>query len=144
MIQNDEQSIWGASQSQASNFWLYTILALLSLSVVAIPITLIYFLCVYFITKNIKYNLSTQRLQTHKGVFSKQTDDLELYRVIDTRLERPFILRLFGLGNVVLITADSSSPKLTICAVERAGELRDTIRDLVEKRREAKKVREFM
>ncbi|MBX9705992.1 MAG: PH domain-containing protein [Gammaproteobacteria bacterium] len=102
------------------------------------------FLCVYFVTKYIKYTLTSERLQTHTGVFSKQTNDLELYRVIDTRLEEPFLLRLFGLGNIVLITADSSSPALSIIAIKDASKLRNNIRNLVESRRDAKKVREFM
>lgn len=167
MNNNDEQPIWTASQSQASNCFIYTLMAL-SLFIVlavalwisnlggldnhsihAVTIAMLLFLSfsflkTYLVTKNTKYTLTSQRLQTHTGVFSKETDDLELYRVIDTRLEKPFILRLFGLGNIILITADSTSPILPIVAIREASHIRDNIRHLVEKAREAKKVREFI
>ncbi len=167
MNNNEEQTVWNASQSQASNFGTYAILfllllggvtaaifissldrfgdSLISIFVIAmLSFILFCFFCVYIVTKNIKYTLTSERLQTHTGVFSKQTNDLELYRVIDTRLEEPFLLRLFGLGNIVLITADSSSPALSIIAIKDASKLRNNIRNLVESRRDAKKVREFM
>lgn len=139
---NQEEHVWSGSQSQLSNFGTYTLMLLVSLTIVVIPLTLIFFVCTYLVTKYNKYELTTHRLLTHKGVFSKTTDELELYRVLDTRCEQPFILRLFGFGNVILITSDKTSPTLTIKAVKDATGLRETIRHLVEERRNSKRVRE--
>ena len=69
-------------------------------------------------------------------------DELELYRVKDYRLENPFFLRMFSLGNIVLETSDRSSPVVRINAIQNAEELREKIRNCVETRRDQKGVRE--
>lgn len=91
----------------------------------------------------IRYTLSNERLTIASGVFSKRIEEVELYRVKDTRLEAPFLLRIFGLAHVVLFTSDRSQNVAQLHAVADAELLRNQIRGLVEKRREAKGVREL-
>ena len=74
---------------------------------------------------------------------SKRTEDLELYRVRDITLEKPFIFRLFSKGNIRLITSDHSSPDALLMAVPEADELMDLIRKHVEICRDRKRVREI-
>ena len=88
-----------------------------------------------------RHELTTQRLKTESGVFSKTTHELELYRVKDIMLQQPFLLRLFGLGNVVLMTSDVSTPELTLRAIPDAPTFRDKLRQCVEERREQKRTR---
>ena len=92
--------------------------------------------------KNIKYELSSERLKTRSGVLNKTTNELELYRVKDYRLDRPLLLRLFSVGNLVLETSDKSSPTVVIQAVPDGEELLGKIRHYVEIRRDQKRVRE--
>lgn len=139
---SDEVSVWSGEPSQVTNMGGFIILGLLSLFIVTIPISVLWALWIFLVVKNQKYELTTQRLKTHEGVLSKKIDELELYRVTDTQFEQPFFLRLFGLGNVVLITSDKTSPKVKITAVKDARELREKIRHLVEERRDKKRVRE--
>ena len=89
------------------------------------------------------YTLTDQRLTISAGVLSKSIDEVELYRIKDTRLEMPLLLRAFGLAHVVLFTSDRSQPVTRLRAVPDAELLRNQIRGLVEKRREAKGVREL-
>lgn len=77
----------------------------------------------------------------HSGVFSKKTEELELYRVKDTKFYQPFFLRIFGLGNVVIMSSDTTTPISSIPAIKNAQNLREQIRQLVEDRREQKQVR---
>lgn len=88
-----------------------------------------------------RYELSTERLKTQKGVFSKVTHELELYRVKDILFEQPFFLRLFGLGNVVLMTTDASTPTLTLRAIPDAQNWREKLRRCAEDRRDQKRTR---
>ncbi|HEY5623466.1 MAG TPA: PH domain-containing protein [Gammaproteobacteria bacterium] len=96
----------------------------------------------WLVVKNIRYELTSQRLKTHTGVFNKSTDELELYRVRDYRLDRPFFLRLFALGNVVLITSDKSNQTIKMRAIRDGHSVRESIRNTVEELRERKEVRE--
>ena len=88
-----------------------------------------------------RYELTTERLLTTSGVFSRSSQTLELYRVKDYALEEPFYLRLFGLGNLVLTTHDETNPTVVLHAVPGARALRDDIRKHVEVCRDLKRVR---
>ncbi len=92
---------------------------------------------------SIHYSLTNERLKVRTGVLSKRQEELELYRVKDTSLEIPFFLRLFGLAHVVLYSSDASHSVMRLRAIPDAERVRDQIRGLVEKRREAKGVREL-
>ena len=71
------------------------------------------------------------------------TEDLELYRVRDTRLEQNLWERMFGLGEIVLFTSDASTPEIHLHYIRDAGRVRELIRKLAEARRDAKRVRTF-
>jgi uncharacterized membrane protein YdbT with pleckstrin-like domain len=106
-----------------------------------IPVSAVVALWKYAAVRCQKYELTTQRLKLQAGVLSKKIDEIELYRVKDTRFEQSFFLRLFGLGNVVIFSSDTTQPAQTIKAVANAKALREQIRALVEVRRDQKRVR---
>ena len=136
-----ENHVWSGSPSQIINLGTYILCALLSLTVVLAIVAIPYAIWQYLVVKNQKYDLTSQRLKAHSGVLSKQTDELELFRVKDTKFEQSFFLRLFGLGNVILVSTDSTTPIAMIKAVKDAQNLREQIRNLVEERRDQKRVR---
>jgi uncharacterized membrane protein YdbT with pleckstrin-like domain len=88
-----------------------------------------------------RYQLTTERLRVRQGVFSRRTDEVELYRVKDYVLVEPFFLRLFGLGNVVVNTHDTTNPTVLLEAIPDASAVRDQIRKHVELCRVQKNVR---
>lgn len=88
-----------------------------------------------------RYELTTERLRLRKGVLSRKTDEIELYRVKDYVLHEPFALRLWGLGDIALTTTDDANPSVLLKAIGEPEALRDQIRKHVELRREAKRVR---
>ena len=97
----------------------------------------------YLQTKNKVYELTTERLKTTEGVFSKITDTLELYRVKDLETRQPFWSRMCGLENVHINTSDVSTPFVLIDSVPIALDLGDKIRNAVENVRLQKRVREI-
>jgi membrane protein YdbS with pleckstrin-like domain len=97
----------------------------------------------YLQTKCRIYELTTERLKTTEGVFSKVTDTLELYRVKDIETRQPFLYRLCGIENVQLNTSDTSSPFVLAEAIPHQVGLADKIRNQVETIRQQKGVREI-
>ncbi len=91
--------------------------------------------------KFLRYELTTERLRLSRGVLSRSTDQVELYRVKDYILQEPFVLRMVGLGDVVLETTDDSNPTVLLRAIHQPGSVRDQIRKYAEIRRDAKRVR---
>jgi uncharacterized membrane protein YdbT with pleckstrin-like domain len=130
---SDEHLEWtgGPSQWQNLGWWL------LCLLVVPIP----YACWKWLVTRNTIYTLTDQRLKFTVGVFSKTTQDLELYRVRDTKFQQSFFERLVGLGEIVLFTTDETSPEISLPYIRDAEAVREKMRALVEARRDAKRVR---
>ena len=58
------------------------------------------------------YTLTDQRLKFTRGVLSKVTEDLELYRVRDTKFSQGVFERMVGLGNIELLSTDETSPTI--------------------------------
>jgi len=86
--------------------------------------------------------LTSQRLRKTSGIFNKKLDELELYRVKDSTLEQPLLLRMFGLGNINVVSSDATMPLVLINAVPGAYDMREKLRVAVEAERDRKRVRE--
>ena len=95
----------------------------------------------WLVVRNTVFTLTTERLKVRRGVFNRITEDLELYRVRDTKFEQTFWERLFGVGEVILYTTDASTPEVHIPWLKDAELLREAVRKLSEERRDAKRVR---
>lgn len=134
----EERSVWNGTPSQVVNLPAFILLGLFFWLV----IPLLVMLWKWLVVKNIKYELTTERLRLRHGVLNKETDDLELYRVRDYKLEQPFWLRIFSLGNIVLKTSDRSHPLVTIKAIRDGEAMRELLRKYVEECRVRKQVRE--
>jgi membrane protein YdbS with pleckstrin-like domain len=134
----EEKEIWKGSPSQWTNSGTYVMCILFCWLVIPVFIALWRFLVV----KTWKIEITDQRLIEEKGVLSKTTDELELYRVKDIRLDQPFFLRLVGLSNVILLTSDRTNPVVRIPAITDGKNLREKLRAAVDIRRDKKRVRE--
>lgn len=134
-----EEPVWQGHPSHVIYFWTYVVCGVLFFLVVPLFILLWKWLDV----KSRQYELTTQRILSRTGIFSKHTNSIELYRVKDFTVQEPFWYRLFGVGNVVLDTSDRSTPTFVFQAVKQPRELADIIRHQVEHLRNVKGVREL-
>ncbi|MFN2542565.1 MAG: PH domain-containing protein [Chthoniobacterales bacterium] len=161
-----EEMVWRGTSSQWKNFGRYA-LALIGCVIVVLsyavasraaspqlrslsPYLLILLVVPLFIafvryleTKTKVYELTTERIKISRGILSKVTDTLELYRVKDLETRQPFLYRVVGIENVQLNTSDASSPFVLVHAVPGAVGLGDKIRNQVEIIRRDKAVREI-
>jgi uncharacterized membrane protein YdbT with pleckstrin-like domain len=136
---NQEKDIWSGRPSQIANLGTFILCGLFCWLIVPIFIALKAWLHV----KTQKYEVTNQRIRTTIGILSKRTDELELYRVKDTTLLRPFFLGLFGLATIEIATSDRSTPYVYLKAIKGADALREELRTCVEELRDAKGVREI-
>jgi membrane protein YdbS with pleckstrin-like domain len=60
------------------------------------------------------------RIDTEVGVFSKQIDSLEMYRVVDVRLHQSMFERLLGIGTLSIRSTDPTTPELELYQIPRA------------------------
>lgn len=72
----------------------------------------------YIATRGTSYKITTQRIVIERGVFSKRMEQVDLYRVVDYVVERPFGQRIMGTGNIVLEAMDKTTPEIRIDGVK--------------------------
>jgi uncharacterized membrane protein YdbT with pleckstrin-like domain len=87
------------------------------------------------------YEVTTERIRISNGLVTRRTDELELYRVKDTTLVEPFLLRVFNLGDIEISTHDVSTPVVRLEAIRGARDLREELRKSIETCRDKKRVR---
>ena len=152
----DERTVWSGSPSQWTNFPVFciAILAIVGSVVAATRLNqpYIYIVAVLAIvfafvpwlrTNTTRIEVTTERIGTRTGIFTRRRRDMELYRVKDTTLHEPFFLRLVGLANIEVVSSDKTTPFVVIPAIRDAESLRQKIRANVERMRMTRRVREL-
>ena len=160
--QSGERTVWQGSPSQAVNLPVYMLLGLgLIVTTVGLSflrantapsattdvsarsvypwiIVAIWVLCAigalmtYLRVATTKYVLTSERLRVTTGVLSTRTEDLELRRVRDSVILRPFWARLAGLGDVQILSADASTPRVILHAIRDPDGVQSMIRSNVQ------------
>ncbi len=150
----NENIVWEGNPSQVTNLGVYLVCALITAAIVVagvlmapqafwlliVPATVA--LWKFLELVSFRYTVTTERVGLRRGVLTKRTDSIELYRVKDTTVVEPFFLRLFGLADIVLSSSDRTTPLLVLHAVPNGMGLREKIRANVERLRVQKSVRE--
>ncbi len=155
----EEPTVWEGRPSQVINLGAYLLWGLVVvvsavlgiwfrasgyawLVVIPILVGLFMMLWNYLDVRVRRIELTTERVRTYRGILSKQIDEMEIYRIKDSRVLQPIYLRIFGLGTVELETSDRSNPEVQLYAIRDPRELREQIRKYVEIQRDRKRVRE--
>lgn len=102
---------------------------------------LIHMIVIVLFVKATQYEVTSERIRVRRGIFTKRTDELELYRANDTSLIEPLTLRMFGLGTIEVRTMDATQPRVYLEAVHGARKLREDLRKHIEDCRDRKGVR---
>jgi uncharacterized membrane protein YdbT with pleckstrin-like domain len=133
-MEESESVVWEGTPSQLTNLGHF----ILSLTVIWLPVALAKWLQV----KCHKYTVTTGSIKERRGVFSRTTEEIELFRVKDISFVEPFHQRLVGLGTLVLHTSDKTQPTFELKAIADAEDLRDKLRKIVAAARQKRGVRE--
>lgn len=109
-------------------------LALIALAVLVL-------LCRIVALKSIYYEVTPDRIEWSRGIFDRQVDNIDMFRVIDLKLRRSLIESILGIGTVRLTTKDDSDPhfdfvKVSDCrylydVIKKAGLEADKIRNVI-------------
>lgn len=90
-----------------------------------------------------KYEFTNHRLTYSRGVLNRQRDQLEIVRIRDIGTYKPFLQRVFGLGELRLDTADRSHPYLVLPGQRNVDDLKDWLHSLNVSERARLGYREF-
>jgi uncharacterized membrane protein YdbT with pleckstrin-like domain len=155
---SEETLVWRGTPSQWTNFGTYLFCLLLAASVVAayllitppqplvlagLALPVLWALSRWIGTRCNRYEITSERIKITTGLLSRHSTEIELYRVRDYSVVEPFWLRMVGCGNIVLVTADRSTPHIVLRAVPHVANLKDQIRTYTERMRQRKGVRDL-
>ena len=157
-----ERELWRGHPSQVLNFTIYLFWALVMILALVVALAfadsqgwsillfgivallaLIQVTVAYIHLHAIEYVVTTQRVRVISGIFSKDIQEIELFRVKDTAANQSFFLRLFGLGTITILSGDERHPRLVLSGVPQAIELRERLRQEIMTLRQRFGVREL-
>ena len=100
---------------------------------------------VYWVkSRSITYTLSTQRIQIERGLFSTIKASVELFRVDDFDIHRPFGMRVLGYSMLHLRSSDPDLPNVIIQGVSNLDGLADQLRECSLRERTRRKITTFV
>ena len=97
----------------------------------------------YIMLTNVWWTLEEERLCRSMGVFSKQTDYIELYRITDYKESRSFLQRILGVKTVTVYSTDKSDAVSDILGVPADMDLVGMLREQVEKTKKQRNIYEI-
>lgn len=78
--------------------------------------------------KSIHYEISPDRIEYARGIFSRKIDNLDMFRVTDIKLHRSLLDCMVGVGSVTLVTKDETDPFFDFEKVASPKKLYDMIK----------------
>lgn len=86
------------------------------------------------------YSFDNNRLYVKKGLLKTVDDEILLYRVLDISMRRTLGQKIFGVGSVLLNTADQTLPIIELKNIKKPDRVRKALSTIVEKERDEKRV----
>ncbi len=105
MVQENEEVLFEGNPAAIAS------IATLLLTIVTLGIAWIF---LALKAKGTLYKITSHRIVVETGIFGKQLNQIDLYRIVDYSVDRPFGQRIMGTGNLVIETLDKTSPELKI------------------------------
>jgi len=87
-----------------------------------------------------RYSVTKDRFITRIGLFTTETNEILLYRILDVRLVRTLGQKIFRVGTLTLYSADQTNCEFEIKNIAHSEQVRRYIGELVEERRTEKQI----
>jgi membrane protein YdbS with pleckstrin-like domain len=95
-------------------------------------------------SKSVVYTLTTQRIQIETGLFSTIKASVELFRIDDFDIHRPFGMRVLGYSMLHLRSSDPDLATVIITGIPNLEALADQLRECSLKERTRRKITTFV
>ena len=95
-------------------------------------------------SKSVVYTLTTQRIQIERGLSSTIKASVELFRIDDFDIHRPFGMRVLGYSMLHLRSSDPDLATLIITGIPNLEALADQLRECSLKERTRRKITTFV
>lgn len=107
-----------------------------------LPFSIAFYIYRVLLVRSNVFEINKEQATYKRGVFSKRINFLELYRIKDYFIHKPWYQRLIGTMTVIIKSSDKNIPELTLKGVPDS-EFVSNLRNLVELQRKNKRVYEI-
>lgn len=87
------------------------------------------------------YILTEDRLITRRGLLTVSEDEVELYKVMDKKIDFPLFERIFGCGTITLMSTDLDSPTKVLKCIKEPREAKRILDEHISKQRDKYMIR---
>jgi len=81
--------------------------------------------------KTVKYRISNYRIDFQRGLVGRTIDTMELWHVEDIQFKQSFLHRLLGVGTIIVLSHDDTTPKLTLWGLPNPKPLFESLKQRV-------------
>jgi len=79
--------------------------------------------------KSIGYEVTPDRIEWSRGVFDRNVDNIDMFRVVDLKLRQSLLECLLGIGTVIVLTSDESDPEFEFVKVNGCRHLYEALKE---------------
>ncbi|HUO10649.1 MAG TPA: PH domain-containing protein [Phycisphaerae bacterium] len=146
----DIPPVFSLSVSQWDNFWKFvicaTLVVLTALVLIEIPslrqyapigicssLAIMGFIAwlLYLSVKNSRCYIRPNRIDTEVGIFSKEINSIELFRITDLELKQGIVQRLLRIGTIHITSSDPNAPNLVLYQIPQARKVHKYLQDQI-------------
>ncbi|MBP3762230.1 MAG: PH domain-containing protein [Ruminococcus sp.] len=88
-----------------------------------------------------RYYLTETKFITKTGFFNISEDEMDLYKITDKKILRPFGQRIFGCGSTVIYSKDTDNPTKEIRCIKDVRVVSNLIDEYINKMRDKYSIR---
>ncbi len=78
--------------------------------------------------RNTRYRVTNQRIIIESGLFSKSLEEIDMRSVDDIEFRQSFLERLFGIGEIAIVSTDKVAPRRILHGIHDPRNTRERIR----------------
>jgi len=79
--------------------------------------------------KSIHYEVTPDRIEWARGIFDRNVDNIDMFRIVDLKLRQSLLECLLGIGTVIALTSDESDPEFEFIKVNHCRDLYDALKE---------------
>ena len=78
--------------------------------------------------KSIHYEVTADRIEWSRGIFSRKIDNIDMFRVVDLKLHRSLLDCILAIGTVTIITKDQTDPEFVFKKIRNPRSLYNVLK----------------
>jgi membrane protein YdbS with pleckstrin-like domain len=91
-----------------------------------------------------RYHITTQRIRIERGILSRRTQNVELFRIDHFDIDKPLGMRMLGHAVLELSSSDPGFPSVVLRGIPNLEHLADTLRECSLRERKRRAVTTFV